>query len=243
LSEENEPVGEASSDLQFFDIGEALEEHSRKPGRVDMATSDKCYVALFHHTRRGGGEPHTHSHPDSDQILFIVKGELTAHGLDDHYPLKAMQGSLIPAGVNYGFTNETNDDVTFLSMRTESSGGRRVAYVPSEPSDAQFKIPAAALDAEGLGKHLYVYGLDRKTIGVSPLLLDEWNRVAILRMNCDFDRSAEYVLANLPDRFSRWYQIDDLMEGDYRVIAEPSGTKVKIDLTPAIARRAAYAKR
>ena len=51
----------------------------------------------------------------------------TAHGLDDHYPLKAMQGSLIPAGVNYGFTNDTDADVTFLSMRTESSGGRRKA--------------------------------------------------------------------------------------------------------------------
>jgi len=63
MSEEDEPVAGAPTDLQFFDIGGALEEHARKPGRVDMATSDKCYVALFHQTRRGGGEPHTHSHP------------------------------------------------------------------------------------------------------------------------------------------------------------------------------------
>lgn len=32
------------------------------------------------------------------------------------------------------------------------------------------------------------------------------------------------------------------MEGDYRVIAEPGGTKVRIDLAPALARRAAVAK-
>lgn len=239
MAEDDEPTGAAATDLQFFDIGDALEEHAKKPGRVDMALSDKCYVALFHQTRRGGGEPHTHSHPDSDQILFVVKGELTAHGLDESYPLKEMQGSLIPAGVNYGFTNETNEDVTFLSMRTESSGGRRVAYVPNVPSDAQVKVPAAAISAKGLGKYLYVYALDRQTIGISPLLLDEWNRVSILRMNCDYDTSAELILANLPDRFSRWYQIDDLMEGDYRVLTEPGDTKVRIDLSPAIARRAA----
>jgi quercetin dioxygenase-like cupin family protein len=232
---------DAAGALQVFDIGEAVAIHDALPQsvlrRVDMATSDKCYVALFHQTRRGGGEPHTHSHPDSDQILFVVKGELTAVGLDGSYPLKALQGSLIPAGVNYGFTNQTDDEVVFISMRTESTGGRRVAYVPNVPSDAQIKIPAEAISGRGLGSHLYVYAMDRRTIGVSPLLLDEWNRGAFLRMDCDFEQSGDSVMAILPERFSRWYQMDDLAEGDYRIITDPERTKVRIDLTAGISRR------
>lgn len=242
MSEDEESPLAPSKDIQVFDIVEALEERASRPdtipGRVDMARSDKCYVALFELKHRGGGEPHTHSHPDSDQILFVLKGELTATGLGDSYPLKGNQGALIPAGVNYGFTTETDDSVVFLSMRTESTGGRRVAYVPDEPSDALLRIPEAQIGARGMGQYLYVYALDRRTIGVSPLLLEEWNRAAILRMNCPYERAGDHIVANLPDRMANWYQLDALTEGDYQIIPDPERTKARIDLSPLINRRA-----
>jgi quercetin dioxygenase-like cupin family protein len=230
-----------SDTLQVFDVAEALEEADNRnkaiPGRVDMATSANCYVAFFR-TQPGKGETHVHSHPDSDQILYVLKGECTVDGVDDRYVLRDNQGVLIPAGVNYGFTNLTDEDMMFLSMRTESTGGRRVGYVPSVPSDAEFKIPKAAIDAKGIGRELYVYALDRRTIGVSPLLLEEWNRGAILRMSAEFGQRGEDIIANLPERLAKWYEAEDLVEGDYRIIPDPDGTRVRIDLSPIIDRRA-----
>jgi quercetin dioxygenase-like cupin family protein len=234
----NQPV--SPTELQPFDVAEALSEAENRnkavPGRVDMATSPNCYVAFFQ-TKPGKGESHVHSHPDSDQILFVLKGECTVDGVGTRYVLGENQGVLIPAGVNYGFTNLTDEDMMFLSMRTESTGGRRVGYVPSVPSDAEFKIPEAAIGAKGIGAELYVYALDRRTIGISPVLLEEWNRGAILRMSCEFGRRGADIIANLPERMAKWYEAEDLTEGDYRVIADPDGTRVRIDLSPLIDRR------
>ncbi|MPZ15919.1 MAG: cupin domain-containing protein [Chloroflexi bacterium] len=238
----NEQADRASvSAVRFFDVADALRERESYgqadiPGRVDMATSDKCYVAFFQ-TKPRGGETHVHSHPDSDQILFVLKGECTVEGLSARYVLAEQQGVLIPAGVNYGFTNMTNEDLMFLSIRTESTGGRRVAYVPNVPSDVQFKIPEMEIGARGIGRELYVYALDRRTIGVSPLLLEEWNRAAILRMNCEYERRDAYTLANLPERMAQWYQVDDVTDTDYRIITDPERTRVRIDLSPIIDRR------
>ncbi len=230
-----------TNEVQPFDIAEALNEResmsSALPGRVDMATSPNCYVAFFQ-TKPGKGESHVHSHPDSDQILFVLKGECTVDGVEERYTLTENQGVLIPAGVNYGFTNLRDDDLMFLSMRTESTGGRRVGYVPSVPSDAEFKIPEAAIAAKGIGRELYVYALDRRTIGISPLVLEEWNRGALLRMSCEYGRRGEFVVANLPERMAKWYEAEDLTEGDYRIIPDPDGTRVRIDLSPLIDRRA-----
>jgi len=240
MAEEHRSRG-SSNEVQFFDIAEALRERENMsaaiPGRVDMATSPNCYVAFFQ-TRPRGGETHVHSHPDSDQILYVLKGECTVEGLSGRYVLDAHQGVLIPGGVNYGFTNTTEEDLMFLSMRTESTGGRRVGYVPNVPSDALITIPEAEISARGIGRHLYVYALDRRTVGVSPLLLEEWNRAAILRMNCDYERRGANVLANLPERMARWYQVDDLTEADYRIVTDPEQTRVRIDLGPIIDRLA-----
>jgi hypothetical protein len=41
----------------------------------------------------------------------------------------------------------------FLSMRTESVGGRRVAYVKNVSSAVNLKIPADYISAKGIGRH------------------------------------------------------------------------------------------
>lgn len=221
--------------VQVFDVAQALENHEQ--GRVEMATSPNSFIAVFR-SPPSGGEKHVHQHPDSDQILFILKGECTVVGLSDRYVLTPNQGVLIPAGVHYGFQNLTQDDLVFLSMRTESTGGRRVGYVPSVASDVDIKIPAEALDVKEGGAHFYVYALDYCTIGISPGQIQEWNRSALLRVFGAHEREEDYIKAILPERVARWYGLADLTESDYRVAAEPDRTRVRVDLSPLLERRA-----
>lgn len=228
---------------QVFDVREAIKVRAERPGglpgRVDMAQSANCYVALFSAQPRGG-EPTVHSHPDSDQILFLLGGECLMRGLGTEYLLKAYQGALVPAGVNYGFTNVSEEQLILLTLRTEATGGRQVGYVPNVPSDAEVRIPEALISAKGIGQHMYVYAIDRQTIGVSPLLLEEWNRAGIARMNCEYRRSGQDIVVSLPERLALWYQVDDLTDGDYSVIADQGQTRVRIDLSAALARRVAH---
>jgi len=224
-------------EVQIFDVGEAMKMRDHLSGRVDMAKSPNSFVAVFQ-TRPRGGETHIHQHPDSDQILFILKGELTVEGLSGRNVLKSNQGVLIPAGVHYGFTNTTQEDVVFLSMRTESSGGRRVAYVPNVPSNIHVKIPAEEIGANGFGRHIYVYAMDRSTIGISPLLMEEWNKGSLLRMNCEFEQQDGAIIAKLPLRMAQWYRLEGLSDSDYRLLTEPEKIRVRMDLTPLIQKQA-----
>lgn len=222
-----------SDEVQVFDVSEALKKRDHLSGRVDMAKSPNSFVAVFQ-TRPRGGETHIHQHPDSDQILFVLKGEVTVDGLSGKSVLRPNQGVLIPAGVHYGFTNETQEDVVFLSMRTESTGGRRVAYVKNVPSNVQVKIPAEEINAKGIGRHIYVYAMDRSTVGISPVLMEDWNKGSLLRMNCEYENDGNYVIAKLPQRLVQWYKLDSLSEADYRLITEPEKIRVRVDLTPLI---------
>jgi len=226
-----------SDEVQIFDVSEALKTRDHLSGRVDMAKSPNSFVAVFQ-TRPRGGETHIHQHPDSDQILFVLKGEMTVEGLSGKYVLRPNQGVLIPAGVHYGFTNETQEDVIFLSMRTESTGGRRVAYVKNVPSTVHVRIPAGEIAAKGLGRHIYVYAMDRSTIGISTLLLEEWNKRSLLRMNCEYEKNDSTIVAKLPQRLVQWYKIESLSESDYTLITESDKTKVRLDLSPLIKKEA-----
>ena len=50
---------------------------------------------------------------------FVLQGRLTIEGDIGKSVLKPNQGVLIPAGTYYGFTNTAQEDLIFLSMRTE----------------------------------------------------------------------------------------------------------------------------
>ncbi len=223
-------------EVQIFDVTEAMKKRDNLSGRVDMARSPNSFIAVFQ-TRPRGGETHIHQHPDSDQILYILDGELTVESLSGRFTLNPKQGVMIPAGVHYGFTNTTERDVVFLTMRTESSGGRRVAYVENVPSAVHLKIPAEAISAKGIGRHIYCYALDRATVGVSSVLLEEWNKKSLLRMHCEYEKSGEYVIAKLPERLVQWYHIENLAESDYRLIPVEDKMRVQLDLRPMIKRQ------
>jgi mannose-6-phosphate isomerase-like protein (cupin superfamily) len=234
MAPENETV--QADEVQIFDVAEAMKRRDQISGRVDMARSPNSFIAVFQ-TKPRGGETHIHQHPDSDQILFVLKGEVTVEGLSGKHVLKPNQGVLIPAGVHYGFTNTTQEDVVFLTMRTESRGGRRVAYVENVPSAVQLKIPTEAISARGIGRHIYCYAMDRATIGISSVLLEEWNKKSLLRMHCEYEKSGDWTIAKLPERLVQWYQIESLSESDYHLIPEPDKMRVRLDLRPLIKRQ------
>jgi len=225
-----------TADLQFFDVAAALQNGDGMHSRVDMAKSPNSYIAVFGVGPRLG-ETRVHSHPDSDQILFILKGECTVEGLSGRYVLESDEGVLIPAGVNYGFTNMTQDELVFLSMRTEGSGGRRIAYVPSVPSSVAVAIPTKRIAAKGIGTQIYAYALDGHTIGISPLILEDWNRAAVLRSECSYETRDGHTVVSLPERIADWYRLDSLTADDYRLDPDPDGTRVKVDISPLIQRQ------
>ena len=227
----------ATSEAQVFDIGEAVERGDLH-GRIDMAQSPDSYIAVFHVPPRGG-ETSMHQHPDSDQILFVLKGECTVDGLSGKRVLGANQGVLIPAGVHYGFTNTAGEDLIFLSMRTEQNGGRRVAYVPNVSSDVAVEIPEGMIEPGMLGHHLYLYCMDRHTIGISARVDQEWNAASVLRMNCEYQRIGGGIQAFVPERAARWYQLTDLRDGDFQLKPDASRTRVEVDLTPMQRKRSA----
>ena len=220
-------------EVQFFDVGKTINTRDELSGRVDMARSPNSFIGLFQ-TKPRGGETHIHQHPDSDQILFILKGELTVEGLSGKFNVNPNQGVLIPAGVHYGFTNTTQEDVIFLTMRTEASGGRRVAYVPNPASNVHVKIPAEEICAKGIGGHIYVYAMNRSTIGISPVLMDEWNKASLLRMNCEYEKQGNFIVAKLPQRLVQWYKLEGMTESDYSLLTEPEKIRVRMDITPLV---------
>lgn len=226
-----------SHEVQSFDIGEALKRRElHRGGRVDMAGSEQSFIAVFQTPPRGG-ETHIHQHPDSDQILFVLQGELSTDSDLGRSVIKANQGVLIPAGAYYGFTNTGQEDVIFLSMRTESIGGRRSAHVENVPSNVFIRIPADSISGQGIGPKLYVYTLSRSKIGISSMRLEEWNKKSLLRMDCEYSRDDRHVVAKLPERLAEWYEIDRLSESDYNLIPEGDNIRVRVDLNPLIRRQ------
>ena len=85
---------------------------------------------------------------------------------------------------------------------------------------------------------IYVYALDGRTIGISPLILDDWNRACVLRMETTPERAGDQVIAALPERIADWYRITSLEPADYALLPDADGTRVRLDISPLIARLA-----
>lgn len=113
-----------------------------------------------------------------------------------------------------------------------------IAYVPSVPSGTGVTILTEQLAGTGVGSQLHAYALDGHTIGISPLILEDWNRACVLRMECTFERAGDRTIVKLPERIADWYRLDRLEESDYKLIPDPDRTRVQVDLTPLIERMA-----
>lgn len=220
-------------EVQIFDAGEVLRS-GEIPGRVGMAISPNCEIVALRTPPKG--ELQHQVAPDADDILLVVKGECVVRLPSGEQILKLNQGVLVPAGVAFTGTNLSDEELVLLSMRTGAPEGRP-GYVPNMPSGVKVRVPAADIAAKGLGKHLYVFAMNQRTIGIGINATEEWNLGSLLRMNCVYDRSGDDVFVNLPERMVRWYQVRDLADGDYHIIPD-DGTRVRVDLTPLIQREA-----
>lgn len=216
-------------DVQIFDVWESLKRGDGSGGRTDMATGALSYVAIFE-TGPKQGELSVHQHPDSDQILFVLKGECTTRGLEGGEVLNPQEGVLIPAGSYYGFANTGEGALNFLSMRTESTGGRHIRYVADQSSGVRIKIPHARFGAAAEEGSAEVYVLDHRTIAVSPVLIPEWNRSCVLRSSCAYARVNDDVVIELPQRVAGWYELSELQADQYRIVSTPGKRGVRIEL-------------
>jgi len=179
-----------------------------------------------------------------DQILVVLEGEGTVQTPSGTIALQPRQGVLIPPDTHGRLANTKDTELVVFCM-----GASRPSVPPlSPPSQVLIKIPVADVDAKsGWLVHspeirnqgsLCVYTIDRATLGVSPLIMEEWNQVSILRTTCSYVWEGDQLIAKLPDRIVRWYRLEGLSDGDYVVRPDRTRTRVRVDLRPFFERQA-----
>ena len=225
-------------EVQIFDVGQAL----RTPGdpaeiarRLGMATSPNCDIVV--HEVPPGDELRLDADPHADQIVFVLRGACGIEGPSGQQTVALNQGVLVTAGVAVRCRNTGDGELALLTLRT-GAGAERPGYVPNQPSGVMIRVPAAEISARGLGRHLYVFAMNQRTIGIGVNATEEWNLGSLLRMNCEYERDGDDILVNLPERMARWYRVRELAEADYRIIPDPERWRVRVDLTPLIEREA-----
>ena len=216
---------------------------------ADVVPSGVSSLASSHHSNvsvlRIPPSSHAEIDPQGlDQILVVLEGEGTVQTASSTVALQPRQGVLIPPGTHGRLTNTTDTELVFFCM--EASRPSVPSLTP--PSQVLLKIPVADVaEKSGWLVHspevknqgsLCVYTIDRATLGVSPLIMEEWNQVSILRTTCSYVREGDHLIAKLPDRIVRWYRLEGLSDGDYVVRADRTRTRVRVDLRPFFERQA-----
>lgn len=216
-------------EVQIFRAPESQSEH-----RLDMASSPNSHISTIKIEPRGEvpipGK-------DSDEILVVIRGTCLVDAPSGTSRLREGQGFLLPLGLACRVRNDAEQPTLILSMLTR----RTTPYVTNVVSDVVIRVPVEFIDGLGIGSRLYAYVMDRRAIGISPLIMEEWNQASALRMNCKFQREGNTIVATLPERVVRWYGLEDLRDGDYTLTHDRRRSRVRVDLTPYIARRARQA--
>ena len=225
-------------EVQIFDVTDALTgaHDGSGPVRLEMATSPNCEITVLQASPRA--DLVVPVDPDADQILFVLKGACRMEGPSGIQELSVNQGVLVPTATEVRCASTSDEELVVLSMAT-GVATERPGYVPNKSSGVMIKVPASEIAAKGIGRHLYVFAMSRRIIGIGVNATEEWNLGSLLRMNCEFEQVGDDILVNLPERMARWYQVRTLTEADYRILPDPDHNRVRIDLTPLIEREAA----
>jgi mannose-6-phosphate isomerase-like protein (cupin superfamily) len=235
MSEPGGPRGLVDA-VQIFDAAKAVD-----AGAAMLASANNSNVSVL---RIGAGGDAEIDPQRLDQILVVLEGEGTIQTPTNTVSLKPRQGVLVPAGTQGRLTNTAGGQLVFFCM-----GASRPSVPPlTPPSEVLIKIPAADVEVKsGWLVHspeikdqgnLCVYTIDRATLGVSPLIMEEWNQVSILRTTCRYVREGDQLVSRLPDRIVRWYRLEGLSDGDYVVRGDNTRTRVRVDLRPFFERQA-----
>jgi hypothetical protein len=71
------------------------------------------------------------------------------------------------------------------------------------------EIPKGMMDDEVWQDSAIVYALSRSTIGISHKEIAEWDEEAFFKERVSIEASDENIVLNLPDRFARFYQLEN----------------------------------
>jgi len=203
---------------------------------VGMASSSNCDISV---AQRAPGETlEVPIDSDADWICLILQGSARVEGPSNTQELQRRQGALVPTGAFARFTNTGREPLVVFMLRS-LAGEAKPGYVPNVPSGVLLEIPESAVNAGGVQHQLFVYALDDQTFAISSQRTDQLNLASVLRMSCEYTRSGESLIANLPERLVRWYRLRDLKASDYRMVPSPDQIHVKIDIGPLVEREVA----
>ncbi len=224
MADEVKPQGMVDQ-VQIFSTAQAT-----RPGGSDVATSPNSNIAVIRIAARSDTQIYAQ---ESDRILVLLRGECSVESPSGTRTLTAQQGMLIPSGLGCRLENATHDDAVVFSMQTK----RPAALVANTVSDVTVRVPVEYLDAKGIGSRIYAYVMDRCTIGLSPHIMEEWNQVSAVRMNCRYEKVGDQVVATLPERLVQWYGIEGMTDSDYALRPDRTRSRVRVDVSPFISRQ------
>ena len=208
---------EPRDELQVFRLGEITEGSVNADGRV-VANSSNSRITTFE-LKSGESSPELRAQSDCDQILFVIEGECSLSCEAGEFVLKKDQGFLVPADVRYAVSNPGSARTALLLMRTTAPPEEQVSNVPS---DLRVKLPFDEFSGGEIRSHFELYALTRHAIGVSFLLMQDWNEASLVRMHAPWEIEGDTLWVTIPQRFAQWYGLQKLDEGDYRFV--PDGT-------------------
>ena len=221
-------VLEPKDELQVFRLGGLLDGSEVGPNGRVVANSSNSKIAMFE-LSSGQSSPELRAQPDCEQILFVLDGECVLSCESGEHRLGKDQGFLVPAGDRYTVSNPGSARVALMWMRTAAPPEDQVE---NRPSNLRMRVPkeeisAPGLGRPGLGRHVYLYALSQRLIGVTFLLLADWNDKSLVRMHAAIEEIGEDIWITIPQRFVQWYGLKQFGDGDYRFLPDESGDKTR----------------
>jgi mannose-6-phosphate isomerase-like protein (cupin superfamily) len=81
-----------------------------------LQTSAKSQVATMTHAPGKSSGPKGNEHPKSEQVLFVVEGEVLAEVGDEKKTLRKGDTVIVPAGAAHRFVNHSESTVITLNI-------------------------------------------------------------------------------------------------------------------------------
>jgi quercetin dioxygenase-like cupin family protein len=107
--------------------------------------------AIFEDTMERGKTTPLHAHPDSDEIVYVLEGEILVHA--EGNPRKVGQGGVVvnPRGVPHAFvvTSERARTLSIITPATRTESFYRSASIPGESGPVDFGKVGEAAKATG----------------------------------------------------------------------------------------------
>jgi len=81
-----------------------------------LQTSEKSQIASKRLAPGKSSGPKGNEHPDSEQVLFVIEGEILAEIGDESAPLRCGDSVIVPRGIAHGFSNHAASPAVTLNV-------------------------------------------------------------------------------------------------------------------------------